>query len=183
VGAIPGLVIAALFAFYATEPERGGSERADGIDCGEPVVPSVAGDGWEFCGAVSQSRVSVRDAGDGDDGVYDGRDFDLDADVSAPLCGDGRGQGGDDSGRDYGGGWAGGTAIGGWLAQRWLRTNHRALYLLSAWSMILTLPLAALVFFGPAGWSIPALFAAEFFLFLNTGPLNAAICNSVSAAV
>jgi sugar phosphate permease len=76
-----------------------------------------------------------------------------------------------------------GTAIGGWLAQRWLRTNHRALYLLSAWSMILTLPLAALVFFGPAGWSIPALFAAEFFLFLNTGPLNAAICNSVSATV
>jgi len=76
-----------------------------------------------------------------------------------------------------------GTALGGWLAQRWLRTNHRALYLLSAWSMILTLPLAAMVFFGPATWSIPALFAAEFFLFLNTGPLNAAICNSVSAAV
>src|SRR5271163_3622123 len=76
-----------------------------------------------------------------------------------------------------------GTAVGGWLAQRWLRTNHRALYLLSAWSVILTLPLAALVFFGPVAWSIPALFAAEFFLFLNTGPLNAAICNSVSAGV
>jgi hypothetical protein len=27
------------------------------------------------------------------------------------------------------------------------------------------------------------LFLAEFFLFLNTGPLNAAICNSVSAVV
>jgi sugar phosphate permease len=76
-----------------------------------------------------------------------------------------------------------GTAIGGWLAQRWLRTNHRALYLLSAWSMIVTLPLAALVFFGPPKWSVPALVAAEFFLFLNTGPLNAAICNSVSSAV
>ena len=76
-----------------------------------------------------------------------------------------------------------GTAIGGWLAQRWLRTDHRALYLLSAWSMFLTLPLAALVFFGPTQWSIPALFGAEFFLFLNTGPLNAAICNSVSSQV
>jgi hypothetical protein len=43
--------------------------------------------------------------------------------------------------------------------------------------------LAGLVFFGPPKWSIPALFAAEFFLFLNTGPLNAAICNSVSSAV
>jgi MFS family permease len=76
-----------------------------------------------------------------------------------------------------------GTLVGGWLAQRWLRTNHRALYLLSFWSVALTLPCGALVFFGPAAWAIPALFAAEFFLFLNTGPLNAAIVNSVSAPV
>ena len=34
-----------------------------------------------------------------------------------------------------------GTLIGGWIAQRWLRTNHRALYLLSFWSVALTLPL------------------------------------------
>jgi hypothetical protein len=45
------------------------------------------------------------------------------------------------------------------------------------------LPCGALVFFGPRAWTIPALFAAEFFLFLNTGPLNAAIVNSVSAPV
>ncbi len=76
-----------------------------------------------------------------------------------------------------------GTLTGGWLAQRWLRTNHRALYLLSFWSVALTLPCGALVFFGPRAWSIPALFAAEFFLFLNTGPLNTAIVNSVSAPV
>jgi MFS family permease len=76
-----------------------------------------------------------------------------------------------------------GTLIGGWIAQRWLRTNHRALYLLSFWSVALTLPCGALVFFGPAAWTVPALFAAEFFLFLNTGPLNAAIVNAVSAPV
>jgi MFS family permease len=76
-----------------------------------------------------------------------------------------------------------GTLIGGWLAQRWLRTDHRALYLLSFWSVALTLPCGVLVFFGPHTWAIPALFAAEFFLFLNTGPLNAAILNSVSAPV
>jgi MFS family permease len=76
-----------------------------------------------------------------------------------------------------------GTVIGGWLAQRWLRTDHRALYLLSFWSVALTLPCGALVFFGPPTWAIPSLFAAEFFLFLNTGPLNAAIVNSVSAPV
>jgi len=76
-----------------------------------------------------------------------------------------------------------GTVVGGWIAQRWLRTNHRALYLLSFWSVALTLPFGALVFFGPAKWAIPSLFAAEFFLFLNTGPLNTAIVNSVSAPV
>ena len=76
-----------------------------------------------------------------------------------------------------------GTLVGGWVAQRWLRTNHRALYLLSFWSVALTLPCGALVFFGPPTWAIPSLFAAEFFLFLNTGPLNAAIVNSVSAPV
>jgi MFS family permease len=76
-----------------------------------------------------------------------------------------------------------GTLVGGLLAQRWLRTNYRALYLLSFWSVALTLPCGALVFFGPHTWAIPALFVTEFFLFLNTGPLNAAIVNSVSAPI
>jgi MFS family permease len=76
-----------------------------------------------------------------------------------------------------------GTLAGGWIAQRWLRTDHRALYLLSFWSVALTLPCGIAVFFGPGSIAIPALFAAEFFLFLNTGPLNAAIVNSVSAPV
>jgi predicted MFS family arabinose efflux permease len=76
-----------------------------------------------------------------------------------------------------------GTLIGGWVAQRWLCTNHRALYLVSLWSVVLTLPCGAMVFFGPREFAIPSLFAAEFFLFLNTGPLNTAIVNAVSAPV
>jgi predicted MFS family arabinose efflux permease len=76
-----------------------------------------------------------------------------------------------------------GTWVGGWLAQRWLRTNDRALYLISAWSIALTLPFGALVFFGLHSTAVPALWVAEFFLFVNTGPLNAAIVNSVSAPV
>jgi MFS family permease len=76
-----------------------------------------------------------------------------------------------------------GTLVGGMIAQRWLRTNHRALYLLSFWSVALTLPCGAMMFFGPKAWAVPSLFAAEFFLFLNTGPLNTAIVNSVSAQV
>jgi MFS family permease len=77
----------------------------------------------------------------------------------------------------------GGTIAGGWIAHRWQRTNHRALYLISCWSAVLTLPFGVLVFFGPHSTTIPALFAAEFFIFLNTGPLNAAIVNSVQGAV
>jgi len=76
-----------------------------------------------------------------------------------------------------------GTAAGGWVAQRWLRTNDEALYLLSFWSVALTLPCGVVLFFGPHAWAIPMLFVTEFFLFLNTGPLNAAIVNSVSAPV
>ncbi len=75
------------------------------------------------------------------------------------------------------------TLVGGWIAHLWLRTNHRALYLMSAWSVALTLPWGVMLFFGPHQWAVPSLFAAEFFLFLNTGPLNAAIVNSVSAPV
>ncbi len=77
----------------------------------------------------------------------------------------------------------GGTIVGGWIAHRWQRTDHRALYLISFWSVVFTIPFGILVFFGPHSTTIPALFLAEFFIFLNTGPLNAAIVNSVQGAV
>jgi len=80
-------------------------------------------------------------------------------------------------------GGLGGTAIGGWIAQIWLRTNHRALYLLSAWSALLTVPPAVICFFGPRWAMVPGLALALFFIFLGNGPLNAAIVNSVSGAI
>ncbi len=76
-----------------------------------------------------------------------------------------------------------GTWFGGWLAQRWLRHNAAALYLLSAWSVLLAIPAGVLTFFGPRAGMVAALAAAEFLLFLNTGPLNAAIVNAVGAPV
>ena len=75
------------------------------------------------------------------------------------------------------------TIGGGWLAQIWLRHDHRALYLVSAWSTILAIPFGFLVFFGPSRWMLPATYAAEFCIFFNTGPLNTAIVNSVSAPI
>jgi predicted MFS family arabinose efflux permease len=76
-----------------------------------------------------------------------------------------------------------GTIVGGWVAQVWLRSNHRALYLISAWGTVMAIPFAALVFFGPPAAFFAGALAAEFFLFLGTGPLNAAIVNSVGAPI
>lgn len=76
-----------------------------------------------------------------------------------------------------------GTVIGGWLAQRMLRTRHSAFYFISGISMVLALPAAVYAVFGPQATLIPAIAVAEFFLFLNTGPLNAAIVNSISAEI
>jgi MFS family permease len=76
-----------------------------------------------------------------------------------------------------------GTAFGGWLAQRWLRSNHGALYLVSAWSALLTVPFGVVCFFGPRATMLPALGVAMFCIFLGTGPLNAAIVNAVPATV
>jgi MFS transporter, Spinster family, sphingosine-1-phosphate transporter len=75
------------------------------------------------------------------------------------------------------------TITGGWLAQKWLPRDHRALYFVSALSALLAIPFAAAVFFGPRPWLLPAAYLAEFCIFLNTGPLNAAIVNSVAAPI
>jgi hypothetical protein len=40
-----------------------------------------------------------------------------------------------------------------------------------------------LAFYGNPAWIFPSLGVAEFFLFLNTGPLNAAIVSSVAAPI
>jgi MFS family permease len=80
-------------------------------------------------------------------------------------------------------GGLGGTAVGGWIAQQWLKTNKRALYLISAWSALLTVPPAVACFFGPRSAMVPGLAVALFFIFLGNGPLNAAIVNSVSGTV
>jgi MFS family permease len=177
VGAIPGLLIAALYGLFASEPIRGSSEAPARIPA--PRTSILAGYLHLFrtpgylCATLGMAMLVFTMGGISNwMPTFLHRFAGMDVAKAGTVLGaitvfDG----------------VAGTWLGGWIAQRWLRTNHRALYLLSAWSMFLTLPLAALVFFGPPAWAVPALFAAEFFLFLNTGPLNAAIVNSVSAPV
>jgi MFS family permease len=76
-----------------------------------------------------------------------------------------------------------GTAVGGWLGDWWLRRSRGAYYFLSAISVLLAIPGAFYAFYGNPAWIFPSLAVAEFFLFLNTGPLNAAIVNSVAAPI
>ena len=76
-----------------------------------------------------------------------------------------------------------GTAVGGWLGDLWLRRSRGAYYGISAISALLALPGAVYAFYGHPAWIFPSLAVAEFFLFLNTGPLNAAIVNSVAAPI
>jgi len=76
-----------------------------------------------------------------------------------------------------------GTAVGGWIGDMWLRRSRSAYYGISAISALLALPGAFYAFYGNPAFLFPSLAIAEFFLFLNTGPLNAAIVNSVAAPI
>jgi MFS family permease len=73
----------------------------------------------------------------------------------------------------------GGTICGGVLAQRWSKTTGKALYLVPAWSAALAVAPAVVCFFGPKSTTLPALGLAVFFIFLGTGPVNAATLNAV----
>jgi MFS family permease len=75
------------------------------------------------------------------------------------------------------------TLLGGWLGDRLLRRTPAAYQLVSAVGMTLSIPaiVAAIYTTGPAMY--PAIFLGEFFLLVNTAPLNAALVNSVSASI
>ena len=77
----------------------------------------------------------------------------------------------------------GATLLGGWLGDRLLRRTPAAYQLISAVGMALSIPavMVAIFWHGPAMY--PAIFLGEFFLLLNTAPLNAALVNSVSARI
>ncbi|MDR3763761.1 MAG: MFS transporter [Acidobacteriota bacterium] len=75
------------------------------------------------------------------------------------------------------------TMLGGWLGDR-METRFRGGHcLISAIGMTLALPAVLLAVFHAGSWMYPAIFLAEFFLLLNTAPLNAAVLNSVSAQI
>jgi len=75
------------------------------------------------------------------------------------------------------------SLLGGWISDRLLRRTRSAHYLMSAVSLALGIPAMCLALFASGTLMVAGIFIAEFFLLLNTGPLNAAIINSVGPHV
>ncbi len=75
------------------------------------------------------------------------------------------------------------TLLGGWLGDRLLRRTHAAYQLVSAVGMALSIPAIVVAIYYKGSAMYPAIFLGEFFLLLNTAPLNAALVNSVSARI
>jgi MFS family permease len=71
-----------------------------------------------------------------------------------------------------------GTLAGGWLGDRWQKKSSKGYLLLSGWGFLIGAPFAAWAILAPSlTGCMTAIFIAEFFLFLNTGPLNTVIIN------
>ncbi len=75
------------------------------------------------------------------------------------------------------------TLLGGWLGDRLLRRTPAAYQLVSAVGMALSIPAIVIAIYSHGPAMFPAIFIGEFFLLLNTAPLNAALVNSVSASI
>ena len=77
-----------------------------------------------------------------------------------------------------------GTMAGGWLGDRWQKRSGKGYLLISGWGFLIGAPFAVWAILAPGLTScMYAIFIAEFFLFLNTGPLNTVIVNVTNPAV
>lgn len=77
-----------------------------------------------------------------------------------------------------------GTLAGGWLGDRWQKRSAKGYLLVSGWGFMIGTPFATWAILSPGlAGCMTAIFIAEFFLFLNTGPLNTVIINVTPPAV
>jgi MFS transporter, Spinster family, sphingosine-1-phosphate transporter len=75
------------------------------------------------------------------------------------------------------------SPAGGWISDRLLRQTRSAHYLVSAASLGVGIPAMWVALFSTGKLMVTGIFVAEFLLLLNTGPLNAAVINSVGPHV
>jgi MFS family permease len=74
-----------------------------------------------------------------------------------------------------------GMTTGGWMADRWARSNPRGLFIVPGVAMLGSIPFIILALYAK---SLPGIYAgiflAEALMFVNTGPCNAVIANVVA---
>jgi len=75
------------------------------------------------------------------------------------------------------------TLIGGWIGDRLLKRYAGAYYTFSGVAMLVAVPLMIMAIYLTGSVMFPAIFVAEFFLLINTGPVTAALVNSVGPAI
>ena len=167
--AIPGAVIALLILFFMREPQR--VAAAEKHTMSKDGVASLVKNYAYLCAILGYAAVTFALGG-----IsfwipaflqrFNGRDIGAAGTIMGTLtviCG------------------LGGTIVGGVLAQWWSKRTGKALYYVPALSAALAVPPAVLTFFGPSSWTLPMLGLAVFFIFLGTGPVNAATLNAVPA--
>ena len=173
ISAIPALLVALLIALFMKEPPRGGSEE-DKAKLKKDTVLSLLKNPAYLCSVGGYAAVTFSLGGISwwmpsflqrmDGRSQTSASFLMGAiTVVAGL---------------------GGTILGGVVAQRWSQKTPKALYLVPAISALLATPPALVCFFGPQvfgtrAYTLPALALAVFFIFLGTGPVNAATVNAV----
>lgn len=172
--AIPGAVIALLILFFMREPKRASTADDHTVDKQDKQgALSLTKNGAYLCAILGYAAVTFSLGG-----IsfwiptflqrFNGRDIGAAGTIMGTLtviCG------------------LGGTITGGVLAQWWSKRTGKALYYVPALSAALAVPPAVLTFFGPRSWTLPALGLAVFFIFLGTGPVNAATLNAVPAGL
>jgi MFS family permease len=168
VSAIPGTIIAILIAFLMKEPARGASQQ-DKTKIEKGTVGSLLRNKAYLSSILGYAAVTFSLGGISWWMPSFLQRVDQRSESSAAylmgvitLCGG-----------------LGGTITGGVIAQRWSRTNSKALYLVPAISSALAVPPALLCFFGPHNLTLVGLALAVFFISLGTGPVNAATLNAV----
>ncbi len=171
VGAIPGLLLG-LLMFALPEPERGGADRVAGTFERNTVAGLFRNKAFWTC-SLGMAMLTFAIGG-----MQVWMPTFLVRMRGVPLA---------DANRTFGlmtlasGILA--TLMGGWLGDYMLRFTRGGYYLVSAVAAVVTLPAIAVAVSVTGAGMYPAIFVAEFFLLINTAPLNAALVNSVSASI
>ena len=173
VSAVPGTLIALLIAFFMKEPARGASQH-DKAKFKKDTVLSLIKNKAYLCSILGYAAVTFSLGGiswwmpsflQRVDGRSESSAAYLMGAITVVTG-------------------LGGTITGGVIAQKWSRTNPKALYLVPAISAAIAVPPALVCFFsqhffGTKAYTLPGLAVAIFFIFLGTGPVNAATLNAV----